>query len=321
MAFAILRTQKLKSGLAVRRSLVHAFREQETPNADPERTPDNSHIGANNVRQALECFNALLPDKVRSNAVLAVEYLVTGSPDAIHSKSREQQDAYFRDALAWLESRHGAGNVFYAGIHRDETTPHMYAYVVPIDERGKLNCRAFLGGAKALSEMQTDFAQQVGRQHGLERGVEQSKARHTTIRAYYARAAAELPKTPSIELPEPSLADRLNPIEYGRKAAESALHQVWPAMEAMQAQAREGRAAKQRVAALEAAALAAQQREAKLEERARVLERAVKQAALDTPEWGELKAAVLRNRPSEKTVNEPAQRLAKDWRSKNDLER
>ena len=61
----------------------------------------------------------------------------------------------------------------------------MYAYVVPIDERGKLNCRAFLGGAKALSELQTQFAQEVGQQHGLQRGIEGSKARHTRIQAFY----------------------------------------------------------------------------------------------------------------------------------------
>ncbi|MGX2951569.1 hypothetical protein ACWIVY_11085 [Ursidibacter sp. B-7004-1] len=41
MGFAILRTEKLKSIYAVNRSLKHAFREQVTPNADPEKTPDN----------------------------------------------------------------------------------------------------------------------------------------------------------------------------------------------------------------------------------------------------------------------------------------
>lgn len=84
----------------------------------------------------------------------------------------------------------------YAGIHRDETTPHMYAYVVPIDERGKLNCRAFYGEKEALSKMQTDFADKVGKQHGLERGLEGSRARHTEIRQYYARVQAATPRTP-----------------------------------------------------------------------------------------------------------------------------
>lgn len=208
MGYAILRTQKLKSGQAVRRSLAHAFREQDTPNADPSRTPQNTHIGAANVGEALARFNARLEtqEKIRKNAVLAVEYLITGSPEDIHGKSREQQDAYFRDSLEWLKQRHGAENVIYAGIHRDEQTPHMYAYVVPLDERGKLNCRAFLGGAKALSDLQTQFATEVGQHHGLRRGIEGSKARHVRVKDYYARVNAAYAPLPEVKTQDPGKA-------------------------------------------------------------------------------------------------------------------
>ena len=205
MGYAILRTQKLKSGQAVRRSLAHAFREQDTPNADPARTPDNTAIGAAGVDEALAKFNARLPYKVRSNAVLAIEYLVTASPEDMHGKSRAEQDAYFGDALEWLKSRHGDENVVCAGIHRDETTPHMYAYVVPIDERGKLNCRAFLGGAGTLNQMQTSFAQEVGQVHGLQRGIEGSKARHTSIQQYYSRANQAFEPLPEVKTAAPKL--------------------------------------------------------------------------------------------------------------------
>lgn len=193
MAFAILRTQKLKAAVAVRRSLKHAFRAQDTPNADPDRLGENSHLGANSVDEAMKAFQNRLPEKIRKNGVLAIEYLITGSPDGMNSKSRHDQDAYFTDALAWLKDRHGAENLIYAGIHRDETTPHLYAYVVPIDPQGKLNCRHFLGGVKALSQMQTDFAERVGQRHGLQRGIEGSKARHTTVRQYYAALQQETP--------------------------------------------------------------------------------------------------------------------------------
>lgn len=165
----------------------HAFREQETPNADPDRLRQNTHIGARSVAEGMAAFNAALPAKYRKDAVLAIEYLVTASPEDMTSKTREQQDQYFYDALEWLRSKHGADQVIYAGIHRDETTPHMYAYTVPIDPNtGRLNAKKWLGGAKALSEMQTDFAEQVGARHGLQRGIEGSKARHTTISQFYA---------------------------------------------------------------------------------------------------------------------------------------
>lgn len=221
MRYAILRTQKLKSGAAVRRSLLHAFREQETPNADPERAGDNTHIGATSAIDALDRFNSRLATqpKIRKNAVLAIEYLVTASPEYLHSKTREQQDAYFRDALTWLRKRHGEANVVCAGIHRDETTPHMYAYVVPLDNRGKLNCRSFLGGAEALRAMQTGFAEQVAFRHGLERGMEGSRARHQSINRFYGRLAAiaedprlkPMPMRKLEPIPqEPGLLDKLN---------------------------------------------------------------------------------------------------------------
>ncbi|WP_171496452.1 plasmid recombination protein, partial [Acinetobacter sp. TUM15372] len=66
-----------------------------------------------------------------------------------------------------------------------ETTPHLVAYVVPIDLEGKLNAREFLGGRSKLSKMQTDFYNEVTHL-GLERGLEGSKAEHTTIKDFYA---------------------------------------------------------------------------------------------------------------------------------------
>lgn len=235
--YAILRVQKLKSAVAVRRSMKHAFRDQDTPNADPELTPGNTHIGAESVSDGMAAFRARLPEKHRKDAVLAIEYLMTGSPEAMQGKGRSSQDAYFRDALQWLKDKHGAENVVYAGIHRDETTPHMYAYVVPrVGE--KLNCRQFLGGARALNQMQTDFAQSVGVKHGLERGMEGSRARHTSIGQHYGRVNQKTPQAPDIDVPEPSLGDRLNPRAYGERVAAAVLQKMEPAWQAMNAKAR-----------------------------------------------------------------------------------
>jgi hypothetical protein len=198
--YAILRTQKLKATGAVWRSLKHAFREQPTPNADPERAADNAHLGASSAREAMEKVRARLPDKRRKDAVLAIEYLITASPEAMQAMDARGRDAYFNDALKWLRERHGGANVVYAGIHRDESTPHMYAYVVPLDEStGRLNARKWLGGhASVLSEMQTDFAEKVGARHGLERGIKGSRAKHERVSRHYglvnqaADKAAEL---------------------------------------------------------------------------------------------------------------------------------
>lgn len=186
--FAILRTKKLKSAGAMNLSLKHSFRDQETPNADPNLLHTNQNLIAQDRAEALQRFNDRLDtqEKIRKNAVYAIEYLITASPEAMHSKSKQSQDQYFEDALAWLKERHGAENVVCAGVHRDETTPHMFAYVVPIDERGKLNARAFLGGRDTLQRMQDEFAGTVGVKNGFERGIRGSKAKHQTVRQFYA---------------------------------------------------------------------------------------------------------------------------------------
>ena len=38
-----------------------------------------------------------------------------------------------------------------------------------------------------LSQLQTDFAKDVGQRHGLERGIEGSQAKHQTIKEFYAQ--------------------------------------------------------------------------------------------------------------------------------------
>lgn len=237
MGYVILRTQKLKDRGSITRSLKHSFRDQETPNANPEKTPENEHIGADSVTEVNDKITERLntQPKIRKNAVLAIEYLVTGSPEILNEKSEEDQNKYFNDALDWMKEKHGTDNVVYAGIHRDETTPHLYAYVVPIDERGKLNCRAYLGGSKALNEIQTDFAKKVGNKHDLERGIEGSKAKHKTIKKYYAEIQKEPHQISADELPRryKKLGGLLYETDesYAETVAEFVLDKVAPELE------------------------------------------------------------------------------------------
>lgn len=188
MAYQILRVQKLKSLLSVKRSLNHAFRTQETPNADPEKFAHNQNFGAKSDRQAMSIIKALMPSKLRKNGVVCVEHLITASPEWFEGKSNDEQNEYFKHSLTWLRKKWGKENVVCGGIHRDEKTPHMYIYVVPKDyETGRLNCRKWLGERDALSNMQSAFHTDVAINFGLERGLKGSKAKHQTIQKYYAK--------------------------------------------------------------------------------------------------------------------------------------
>lgn len=313
MKYAILRIQKLKSAASVRRSLQHALREKDTPNADPNRLHENTHFGAHSVREALDKFNERLPEKVRKNGVMAVEYLFTGSPEVMKEKTSEQQDAYLTDALKWLEDKHGKENVVYAGIHRDETTAHMYAYVVPLDDRGRLNARHFFGEQNALGKMQTDFAEQVGKKHDLERGIEGSKAKHVSIQQYYARVNAATPKAPSVDVPEPTMKERLNPSEYGKRVAQSVLDQIAPAYSSLLAKAAQTDLAKNRTEVLEAARSASEATQAekvrKLELELKTTREAVSSVLNAIREGGDESKKIIHQLQSEgKTRKAPIQR-------------
>lgn len=195
--YAILRVKKLKSEVAILGSMRHTFREQPTLNADPEKLASNTLIAAKSTADGMQEFRRRLPEKVRKNAVLALEYLITASPEVMAEKNRSEQDRYLHDSLDWLREKHGADNVFCAAVHRDETTPHLVAYVMPKDESGKLNCRKFLGERGALREMQSDFADRVGKQHGLNRGIQGSKAKHERVSRFYGLITKEAPESDS----------------------------------------------------------------------------------------------------------------------------
>ena len=139
-----------------------------------------------------------------------------------------------------------------ATVHRDETSPHLSAFVVLLTRDGRLSAREFIGNKVQMSLDQTTYAQRL--QHlGLQRVIERSGARHTPIRKFYGRVASPLQKTPGIDVPGAFWGDRLNPRAYGENVARSVLAQLEPAWntlgakaqatELAQKQAREARAA------------------------------------------------------------------------------
>lgn len=195
MHHCILRVKKLKTWGGIAASCAHTFREAPTPNADPTRTPKNQMLGAKSSGAVMAALRSLLPAKRRKDAVLALEYLVTASPEFFDGGQR--RTAYFSQALKWLKALHGPANAVSACLHLDESTPHLVVYVVPLTADGRLSAKDFVGGPQRLSKMQTDFHQHVGEQFGLSRGVIGSKARHQQVRRFYAGLNAPL-KLPTV---------------------------------------------------------------------------------------------------------------------------
>ena len=237
MAYAILRTAKLKTAGNIGGSLSHNYRTRETPNADDEREHLNKHsMGtAEEVKQAIE---ARLPEKRRSDAVLCVEYFIGASPEYFDESGDKDGSRYFETAKKWLEDRHGKENVIATTVHMDETSPHLVAYVVPIDnETGNLSARKFLGGKATLSAMQSDFAETV-KHHGLERGIEGSKATHTTIQEYYSKVNSETPSlTDGLDLPKKKTFESQE--SYDGRIRGALREQLQPRFEVLEAKAKQ----------------------------------------------------------------------------------
>lgn len=188
MAYAILRTIKLKSWGSIGGSVAHTDRlGSQGPNADPARRALN-RVLVGKPGESVDELRARVGQVTtnpRANAVLAVEVFLGMSSEWMVGKSEKELAAWTRSNLAWLRETFGEKNVVSATLHRDETTPHIVAYVVP-EIGGKLNARALLGGREKLVAMQTDYATAMA-PHGLERGLEGSKAEHVPVKKFYAQ--------------------------------------------------------------------------------------------------------------------------------------
>ena len=227
MNYAILRTAKLKTMGNIGSSLAHSYRTIETPNADPNLTPKNHHSVATPevVKQAIK---DRLPEKRRSDAVLCIEYLITASPEW-EGWGNDKEAEFFKRSIQWLIDQHGEENIAGISIHQDISTPQLVAYVVPIDQKEKLNCKGFLGGRAKLNKMQTDFANTVA-DLGLTRGKEGSKAKHTSIKEYYHDINHARDFNIETVSPKPEMFE--SKARYGEKVTAAVIEQIEPIVKA-----------------------------------------------------------------------------------------
>ncbi len=220
MPHAIARIAKLNSG-NIASSEQHTKRARETPNANPE-IQNIRFIGQPETRDS-PTLDTIVRERIgeqtiRKNAVLCVEMLLTASPEyfrpddpgrAGYYQPRRLED-FQKSVHQWLDEQYG-DRIVRAELHLDEATPHIHAYLVPLDERGKLNCRGLFGGREKLSKFQDSYAEALS-PLGLERGIKGSRAKHTSVKQYYAAVNKEPDLTLDMKTIQHQLADRTRAI-------------------------------------------------------------------------------------------------------------
>jgi hypothetical protein len=222
--FAILRAAKLKTTAKLKAVSAHNLRRGTVENADEKRADRNlfarfdpdKMTWMRGSAEGLPDLDAIVEQrvasiearggKVRSNAVRAIELVMTASPEAF-TQPGFKLNRWIGESLKWVGREFGLQNIVQAAVHLDEQTPHMHVVVIPetmmretrgrrpksvgkaaaSPEKPTLAAHKWLDGAAALAAMQDRYADAMA-QFGLERGVKGTRTKHKTVRAFYGAA-------------------------------------------------------------------------------------------------------------------------------------
>lgn len=237
--YTIIRTKKHKSIGSVKFRENHTYRRIETPNANPAKQHRNKVLfGQENYADGLEKFLADYKEagnNIRKNGVLAIEYLLTASPEFFSEGSKIERDNRLKEwcsaQIDFMKKKHGDKNILCMYLHLDEKTPHIEAYIAPIDPKGRLNCKHFLGGKTKLRELQTEYADHNAR-FGLKRGMKSSRATHVQVQKFYEQikskakvTSQELQNAVKIEIP--TFSERLDPASFVEKQQSKIFNRIF----------------------------------------------------------------------------------------------
>lgn len=200
MSYAIMITDKIKTLGTMSSKYNHNQRIADMTHIIPELSHLNEDLiplpmKSNKTLSYTEAWQSRINElpyynnhKVRSNAVLGYEVMLAFSNNESNNIDLE---TWKKNSVKWLHDTFdvapdGKSNVLHAVMHMDETGgPHIHAFVIPIDENGHLNAKRFTDGSRAMTDMQTSYANAV-KETGLERGLMGSSAEQKAIRRMYA---------------------------------------------------------------------------------------------------------------------------------------
>lgn len=163
----------------------------DNPQIDSERTLNNFHT-VKQDESYTDYINRRLKEnslKPRKDAVLMCSFVIGSDGEFFKSLTETEERKFFYDATAYFAEKYGKENIISAVVHKDETTPHLHLNLIPINS-DRL-CAKDLFCPKNLRILQTEIYENVGKKYGLERGKENSQAKHLSTAEFKAKKIIE----------------------------------------------------------------------------------------------------------------------------------
>ncbi len=190
MGTTILRFEKHKSMANIRSAGAHQYRHHaDTPNADASLKSKNVRlVGTNNLGADVAARLEALDKLPRKNSVLAMDGLVTLSPELLEDKTNLNNWA--NKTRDWLKNEFG-DNLVNCVIHLDESSPHAHFTVVccqrNADGKMRLNARDMFNKF-TLSNLQKKYFEEMRKYiPDLESPRHGAKRKHTELKEFYAQ--------------------------------------------------------------------------------------------------------------------------------------
>lgn len=195
MSYGIIRVQKFTSG-SVKGIEIHNKREKNTSHSNPDIDFNKSENNYSlidydkNIDDKNKSYNKKIKEriselnftrKVRKDAIVMCECLVTSDENFFNGISKDKQKEFFQKSYNWIKERYGEKNIISAIVHLDEKTPHMHIDFIPITKDNRL-CAKDLFNKKTLFELHNDFYKEIGIEFNLSRGeTREDKRRHLDV--------------------------------------------------------------------------------------------------------------------------------------------
>lgn len=205
--YAIIRTERLNS---LQQACAHNLRTKYSKNVDKTKTPLNEIIvdnlqlseraaigaDAGTYDQRILKYYQEKNVKVKKNSVLAMEFVLTASPEFFENATKQEFNSWKKAQLNFMKKEFG-DQVQFAVLHLDEKSPHFHFFISVEETKIQKYKNRYGAGEKLVTSLNADrynpeflvklqdrYAE-ANKKFNLTRGLRNSKAVHKELKDFY----------------------------------------------------------------------------------------------------------------------------------------